>query len=314
MEEIGGYIQLEKYNLSMLHENAIALNCGRNCLAYIIRTRMIKKIMLPKFLCSSVREICIKEHLQVRYYSIGEDFLLDNVILQEDEWLYVVNYYGQLDNTKLGCIVEKYGRVIVDQAQAYFQEPIKDVDTLYSCRKFFGVPDGAFLYSDLKLEYELERDISYNRMGYLLGRFDENNASKFYGDYVDNNNRFNEEDIKHMSRLTSNLLHGIDYEWVKERRKQNFTYLFYELRSLNKLNIIIPEGPFMYPFYIQNGERVRERLQKKKIYIPILWPDVFECCEETELEYDMAKNILPLPVDQRYTLKQMKYIVDEVIG
>ncbi len=42
MREIGGYIELDTYRLPMLHEGAIALNCGRNALAYLLRARRIK--------------------------------------------------------------------------------------------------------------------------------------------------------------------------------------------------------------------------------------------------------------------------------
>ena len=34
---------------------------------------------------------------------------------------------------------------------------------------------------------------------------------------------------------------------------------------------------------------------------------------EGELEFDMAKNILPIPVDQRYGIEDMEYIVEEVL-
>ncbi len=50
----------------------------------------------------------------------------------------------------------------------------------------------------------------------------------------------------------------------------------------------------------------------EKIYIPVLWPDVFKICRAGDLEYDMAENILPLPVDQRYTEKDMEYICSRV--
>lgn len=49
MKEIGGYIEMEHYNLPMLHDRAIALNCGRNCLAYLIRAKEIKK-----FCCQNI--------------------------------------------------------------------------------------------------------------------------------------------------------------------------------------------------------------------------------------------------------------------
>lgn len=35
MKEIGGYIELDTYTGAMLHEKAIALNCGRGALEYL---------------------------------------------------------------------------------------------------------------------------------------------------------------------------------------------------------------------------------------------------------------------------------------
>ena len=66
----------------------------------------------------------------------------------------------------------------------------------------------------------------------------------------------------------------------------------------------------MYPMYIKNGNgsEVRKVLQKMSVYIPILWPAVFNRCLGSELEYQMAMNILPLPCDQRYGIEDMEYI------
>ena len=36
MKEIGGYIEFESYHGTLFHEGALGLNCGRNCLAYLI--------------------------------------------------------------------------------------------------------------------------------------------------------------------------------------------------------------------------------------------------------------------------------------
>ena len=68
----------------------------------------------------------------------------------------------------------------------------------------------------------------------------------------------------------------------------------------------------MYPFMIQNGAMIRKKLQQKKIYIPTLWPSVKEWCSEEMLEYKYAKDILPLPIDQRYGKKDMMYIVNSI--
>ena len=112
--------------------------------------------------------------------------------------------------------------------------------------------------------------------------------------------------------LTENLLHGIDYEEVRKRRTQNFSYLHRKLHTINKLTLSVPDGAFMYPLYIDNGEEVRKKLQAKKIFIPTIWPAVFNLCNEDDVEYDMAKNILPIPIDQRYGIEDMEYIVKEI--
>ncbi|MBQ6945440.1 MAG: hypothetical protein IJN43_14115 [Ruminococcus sp.] len=311
MREIGGYFELDKYSMPMLHEGAIALNCGRNTLAYLIEAKGIEKIKVPKFLCDTVREVCEKEKISISFYSITRDFLPEELNLEADEWLYLVNFYGQLDNDTIRGYVEKYERVIVDHAQAYFQMPLENVDTLYTCRKFFGVADGGILYTDTKLDREIPQDESFDRMKFVLGRF-ERSASEFYAEAASNNDFFADEQIKLMSKLTENLLHGIDYEAVKQKRTRNFEILHEAFGKINPLKLTVPQGAFMYPLYLEKGGEIRRKLQAKKIFIPTLWPDVFEHCDESELEYDYAKNILPIPVDQRYDEEDMKYIIKAV--
>ncbi|MCI9200200.1 MAG: hypothetical protein HFI03_07235 [Lachnospiraceae bacterium] len=307
LQEIGGYIGLDKCTAQRLHESAIALNSGRSCLAYLIRTKAIQCIWLPYFVCGSVCHTCQKEGVHIRYYHIGKDFLPQDVNLQDKEWLYLVNYYGQISNERIALLVKRYKRVIVDSAQAYFQQPLERVDTLYSCRKFFGVPDGGMLYTDTAFKEGLERDYSYERMRHLLGSF-EKKASEFYREYVINNQSFAQAPILRMSLLTDNLLRALDYNDIKKKRTSNFRLLDCLLREKNILKLELAEGAYMYPFWIEDGGVVRKELIQKRIYIPILWPDVLEMCGQDTIEYQMAQNILPLPVDQRYGEKEMRYI------
>lgn len=310
--EIGGFIEFPSYEGELYHENAIALNSARNCLAYLIETRDIKKIALPKFLCESVTDVCNKNNVEIHYYSIGKDFLPIEYKYNENEWLYLVNYYGQISNNQIEGFKKKYKNLIIDNVQSYFQMPIQHVDTIYTCRKYFGVPDGAFLYTDFLIKRELEYDKSSRRMIHLLGRFEES-ANKYYSNYTENEELFTHLPLLKMSKLTDNLLRSLDYEWIKKVRNQNFSFLHNEFSDLNKLDLKIPNAPFMYPLYLSNGFEVRKKLQKKEIYIPTLWADVFALCQESDLEYDMAKNILPLPCDQRYSLCDMKYIVAQIL-
>ena len=300
MKEYGGYIELDRYRLPMLHEGAVALNCGRNALAYLIKARNIKKIKVPYFLCDSILEVCRKYSAEMSFYHINENFMPENLSLSDGEWLYLINYYGQLDSQYIKELKNKYGRVIVDNAQAYFEMPIPEIDTLYTCRKFFGVADGAFLYTDKLLEEELPKDESFDRMRFLLGRF-ERTASEFYSENMANNRLFSSEPIKKMSKLTDNLLHAIDYEFVKKRRTGNFASYHTQLGKINQLKLRKIEGAFAYPLLVENGAEIRKKLQQQRIYIPTLWPNVLREIDNNSLEYKFAENILPLPVDQRYS-------------
>ncbi len=67
----------------------------------------------------------------------------------------------------------------------------------------------------------------------------------------------------------------------------------------------------MYPLLVENGESIRRRLQRQKIYIPTLWPDVYDLCGRDSTEYNLAQNILPLPVDQRYGPDDMEELADK---
>lgn len=307
MKEIGGYIELDTCRHAMLHEDAILLNCGRNALAYLLEARSIKKLYLPYFLCDSVANVCKKYGVEVAFYHIGENWLPKDLVIDEDTWLYIVNFYGQITREDLARLVAAYRNIIIDNAQAYFDAPLANVDTLYTCRKFFGVSDGAVLYTNSKLERSLEIDESFNRIHYVLGRY-ERTASEFYEEAAKNNDIFDNEPIKEMSRLTKNLLRSIDYEYVKQIRTNNFAYLHEKLRKVNKLNVRPIEGAFMYPLLIDDGMKIRKQLQQMKIYIPTLWPNVLEECEPDTLEYKFAADILPIPVDQRYGVEDMEYI------
>ena len=315
MKEYGGYIEFETYRGNEYHEQALRLNCGRSAFEYLLINKKITKVYLPYFICSSVFNTCSKVGVPFEFYHISPDFHpLFEESLKSDEYLYVVNYYGQLSDDYIEQLQGTYHNVIVDNSQAFFNMPLKGIDTLYTCRKFFGLSDGAYLYTDVMNPYEsLPMDVSYDHMKFIMGRF-EKTASEFYSESVDNNHRFADEGVKKMSSLTENLLRSFDYEFIKQQRSDNFSEYNRILGNLNKLDLCIPDGAFMYPLYLENGYEIRKKLQQKKIYIPVLWPDVFNICSEDDVEYDYARNILPLPVDQRYRIEDVLFISSRIMN
>ena len=301
MNEFGGYLEFENYNGKEYHPNAIALNSGRFCLEYIIRVKNIRKLYIPFFLCDSVKNICDKLYCETEFYSIDYSFRPNfNYNLLNGEYLYIVNYYNQIDDHDLLKYKSRYKNIIVDNVHAFFRYPLPGVDTIYSCRKFFGVPDGAYLYTQSPSLDNLEFDKSYLYMQHILGRYDEN-ASKFYEYYLKAEHRFENETLKKMSLLTHNLLRSIDYDFVNSVRTSNYLYFYKRFKDINKLNVGLIEGAYMYPLYLDNGPDIRKELINMGIYISQLWPEVLKNTPCNSIEYKLAENILPIPCDQRYS-------------
>lgn len=298
---------------SEFHEHGIALNSGRNGLRYLIRGRKIKRIWLPKLLCSAISDTCKEENVEILYYTIDKQLRPVSPQSLEGDWFYLINYYGQYSTEEIRLLGRIYPNVIVDNVQAFYTKPIDGLDTIYTCRKFFGVPDGGYLYTDCTLSEILQKDESYDRLTFLAGRL-EHSANEFYSAYRENEQRIDELPLRRMSMVTQNLLRGIDYEQIKKERERNFSYLHERLRSINQLELCLPDGPYMYPLLVKDGAEIRRSLQEKRIYIPTLWPNVLQECPIDSLEYHYATDILPIPVDQRYDVGDMETIVDEIRG
>ena len=150
-------------------------------------------------------------------------------------------------------------------------------------------------------------------MRFLLGRF-ERGASEFYEEYGKNEKIFSHKPLKIMSKVTENLLRGIDYSLVKEKRTSNYDYLHQKLGSRNRLKIKHVEGAFSYPLLLEHGEEARKKLIEQKIYVPLLWPNVLREVNENSIEYRYAQNILPLPCDQRYDREDMERICQVIFN
>lgn len=307
---------MERFEGPMLHEGDVALSCGRACLEYLAELRGIKTIWLPDFLCSSVSDLCRKVGVEVRTYRVGEGFgpAYDFGVV-EGEWLYLVDYYGQLSKADVdAAIAISGGRLIVDESQGYYRRPWEGCDTLYTCRKWFGVVDGAFLHTrdGARLGRELPRSESFDKMGFVLGRF-ERPAGEFFAESKDNNARFADEPMAGMSALTENLLHAVGYEAAKEKRLANWAVMDGALGASNRLSLAVPEAPFMYPYMVADAEGIRSRLASEGVFVPTLWPNVPGDFGAGPVAIDFANNILPLPVDQRYGANDMERVL-EILG
>ena len=313
MEVIGGYFSLELPQREEYHKDAIRLNTGRNCLEYILRVRGYKKVYVPYYTCEAVMEPINKLGIPYEYYHRDIHFeIRDRFTLKEGEALLYTNYFG-LKQRYVGQLAEKIGpRLIVDNTQAFYAKPIPGIDTFYTCRKFFGVPDGAYLFCDKELDEEIEQDYSYDRVTHLVKRIDLS-AEEGFMDFRRVDDGLDNQPIRKMSKLTQRLMKGIDYDSAAQKRRANYLILQKALGKENNIELSLEDDavPMVYP-YLVPAKGLREKLIENKIFIARYWPNVIEWTTKEDIDYLLAYQMQPLPIDQRYGADDMNRIISIV--
>ena len=310
-DAIGGYFGLELRNGEHLHRHALRLNTGRNCLEYILRARGYKHIWLPYYTCEVLLEPLHKLQIPYSFYNINNNLEPETLPrLSRDEAFLYTNYYG-LKSPYLTQIALEYGtQLIVDNAQAFFAPRLEGIDTFYTARKFFGVPDGAYLYTDAHLDSELPQDESLERVSHLLKRI-EYGAENGFADYQQHEEALCQQPIKRMSRLTERILAAIDYNAAAQQRRDNFKMLHNALGSTNCLSVTLGDAvPMVYPYWCNHGATLREHLRLQRIYTPTFWPNTN--IEQPTVEKSLINNLLPLPLDQRYSKEELTQILKTI--
>ncbi len=314
--ELGGYFGLELGRQGdNPHAVARALNCARNCLLYFLLARRPTRLLLPAYLCDSMIEPLRQAAVEHEFYSIDAGFeIAETPALRGDECLLYVNYFG-LKGAYCRQLAAQYGTaLIVDNSQALFSPPLACAATLYSPRKFFGVSDGGYLYSDASIDVVLDRDVSYDSVRHLAGRVDLG-ASQFYQDFCASERRLSGRPLRRMSALTEAILNGVDHGYARRTRQGNFLLLHAALERSNRLPIDAADidGPMVYPLYADDAT-LRQRLLAHKVYVATYWKEVLRREQASAVEKELVERLIPLPIDHRYGPRDMQFILDVVNG
>ncbi|MEJ0004534.1 MAG: hypothetical protein WDN30_15050 [Pararobbsia sp.] len=205
---------------------------------------------------------------------------------------------------------------MIDHSQSLFSAPAACLATLYSPRKFVGVPDGGYLVTDHHVEPPLETDEgSVDRFPYLLKRLN-GGAEAGYADYAAAEASLHGQPPRRMSALTRTLLSCVDYETVRVRRIENYRLLDDRLASANRHRFALADrqaaAPMCYPF---SGARedARAALARMRVYTPCYWPDVASTPQAPDIERRFAARTLFLPCDQRLTQDQVEHMARLVL-
>lgn len=312
--EIGGYreLDLKKGNEYFKGENVARLNTGRAGILHALRCMQCQKIYMPYYECITVQNFLRKYGIKISFYHINEYFEpLITERIDEETSLLLVNYFGLVPIRKMMEYCKLYKNVVIDNTQAFFSPPIDNAYCIYSARKFFGVPDGAYVVGKKAQNgvHHYPKDESADTALFLLKRI-ESGGNNNYSLYLKNEKRLDNSGVLQMSGLTHSLLDNIDYIGCKKRRMQNFNVAKKLFEPLNKLKIPLLKfnqiAPIAYPLVIENKE-LRKHLKRSGIYVGQWWKYIIKEMSEQDIEYYFAQYLIPIQIDHRYTEVEIEY-------
>lgn len=317
-DAIGGYFELEVPSGQVLYPSALGYNSARYAFEALLVQSGARRLYLPWYTCGTMVEAAQRSGVELRRYSLDNRLQPTELpSLDAGETLLYVNYFGYKTPFIEAELAPRYkGQLIADHAQALFASPPEGVPTLYSPRKFMGVPDGGWLLNGPAALQPPAATHSKGRFGALLGRL-EDGPEPWYGSYVEVERGIREEGMQGMSSLTARLLRGVDYAAIAARRQANLGCLHTAFAKANRYEIALHDGlaPMCYPLLLGSAaeaERVRGELARQRIYIATYWKDVLEAGGSCEVARQWAECMLPLPIDQRYGEAHMARLIDAV--
>ena len=317
IKEYGGYLpfetQLTNFSNNYFESKSstiIKLNCGRTCFYVAARSLKIKKVYLPYFTCIDTSQPFKDLGISISYYKLDSRLMPLDVNLQEEEYILWTNYYGNATDEMISLIEKKYaGYLIADNCHAFFNPPLKNAINCYSARKFIGVADGAYIVSDLDIDFKIDDLIHDKTSPYMehLFKQGEDGINEGYSLSLLNEKRL-EKNYSLMSITTDKILASIDYKKIKKIRTKNFSALHFFLESLNNFPVNIDAVNQMYYPFRCKDLHLREKLLQKKVYSPTWWRHVIDEVGPKSIESVLTLETVLLPIDQRYNVIDMKIL------
>ena len=309
---IGGYFELElPAQKNFLYPDAKCYQSARAAFLALLRSVKPKRVWMPRYICDSMLAPVLAAGIELCYYAIDKFFFIEQSIsLQEKDILLYVNYFGICDQ-QVDQVLQKFNplQIIIDCSQAFYAKPKKCLATIYSPRKFFGLPDGGLLLTDHPIPLPQNQDQgSEKRMEHLIKRL-ASVPEAGYASFQKAEESLSDMESRTMSQLTKKLLGSIDVDAVKTIRNNNFQYLRNTLDVSNNIKISnFFDGPLCYP-YLKDTSPSKEIFTAQRIFIATYWPDVLNRVTQHSFEAKIVNQCIFMPCDQRYDKNSLDRIL-----
>lgn len=287
------------------------LNSGRAAFEYILRSLPYKpkRVWLPQYICHTLLEPLQRLQLPTARYRVDAQLhpLLPPDTCEQDV-LVLVNYFGLTQEVVAQAAAQAPCPVVVDATTAFYCPPLPHVPTFYSPRKFAGLADGGIAVGVGPQEILLEEDTGSDiRTANLLQHY--STAA------VEHAEAALSCPPKRMGKLTRELMLRTPWQAAAAQRLRNYDQLHRQLACINRL--ALPQtpthAPFCYPL-VCGIPGLRDELIDAGIRLPLYWPEVIAETNASDTENQLARTLLPLPLDARYTEQDMQRLLSLILN
>lgn len=317
-DTFGGYLPLTLPQVDdHFYPQARRYGSARSALFHLLCSVKPTRIWLPHYICHSVTDAVRASGVDIAWYALDECFLPQVwPVLNDNELLYYVNYFGQCGRQQ-ETLLEHYSskRLIFDHAQAFYAQPLEALATLWSPRKFFGLPDGGLLITDVKLPSLPGQDrVSLHYSQHLLIQLSSGTRAGYQA-FQQAEERLKSIAAQSMSLLTEKLMLSLNYPHICEKREQNYHRLHQALQDINQfpLSDAKVSGPFCYPLLLK-GSSLHGALIAQGVFVATYWAEVSERVTKDSHEALLVRELVALPCDQRYSIEDMDRLINIVVS
>ncbi|MFY2763365.1 hypothetical protein [Arenimonas sp. MALMAid1274] len=311
---VGGYFSLERATARPARPtpwpaDALRVQSARAAITAVMRASGSRHVWVPHFICGAVRDALSAAGVVARPYPLSDlRGVPEDLPVDDADWVLCVDYFGQ---SARACdqAIARFGprRVLVDASQALFHRARPGASTVYSPRKFSGVPDGGILVTPLRVAPPALADepASLHRTRHLHSRA-AGNVAQGYLQYQEAERSLKDCRPQAMSRTTRGILDKIDWHEVADRRTGNHRILADALAQAGIEVHALPAGsvPLCCAVPCKRAVDLREKLASEGVFTAMYWPDA-DVPGGDRVGQALRDSTLYLPCDQRYDAADM---------
>lgn len=291
----------------------------------ILRNRSVKSVAMPAWCCDSMLAPFLAHGIDVRFYDYGCTGITDNTDI-----FYLTNYFGyenSLPVETVRMIKKKESIILYDRTHSFLMDDAAYHEladySFASIRKWMGVIGGAVVGGII--ERPVLKDCPFSpikevamkdKYRYLMG-----DATVKKDEYLASFGEFGHRLVADyqnygMDNLSYTLYKQTDLQAMKQRRKENASYIHENLKGVQLMYEFTDKSvPLFVPILFENKEKkdyVRRKLIEKQIYCPVHWPQPEQIPAEFKVN-DIIDRELSLVCDQRYGLKEIEKEIKTLI-